>query len=243
MKQIITLIFIISLTQLVAQTDKDYILTSDFGYYYQHKDLADASYNATGLRNYGEKYNALTFNFSAGKKVGNHFYYGGGISYSYDHEEINPDSDTPKASGSSGYGTTIGYVNNNKTQNGISPLIFVQYFTDLSNRISFATDFYMKYTFNKIKTSSIYYQPGSGVGNYLKGNENIKVTRKQYISFGLQPMLRFTISKCVGMEFRFGLIEYIQKTKDNGEPVDKKTNGLEIGFKPENWLLGCYFRL
>lgn len=243
MKYILTIIFVLGLVQLEAQTDKNFILILDQGYYYQHKDNIDASNALYGSNQFGEKINDLTFNFYAGKKFKSHFYYGLGLSYCNFTDELNPNADVPAISESIGYGNILGYSNKKEIQNEISPLIFFQYFTNISNRITIAVEFYSKYSFNKTETNHLHYEVDSASYSYVIYEEIHENTEKEYFCFGLQPVFKLDIYKNFGMELRLKLVEYTQKTYDSVIDREKKTSNFEIGFKPENWLIGFYIRL
>jgi len=243
MKYLLTLIFVLGLVHLEAQTDKKYILILDQGYYYQHKDNIDASTALYGSNQFGEKINDLTFNFYAGKKFKSHFYYGLGLSYHNFTDELNPKIDVPDINESIGYGNISEYSYKKETQNEISPLIYFQYFANISNRITIAVDFYSKYSFNKTETNHLHYEVDSASYSYVNYEGIHENTEKEYFCFGIQPVFKLDIYKYFGMELKLNLVEYTQKTYDSVIDKEKKTSNFEIGFKPENWLIGFYIRL
>ena len=96
MKQIFYLIFIFSFIEVNAQTDKNYILRTNFGYSFSHKDMLDAGAANFGWYYYGVKNNDLNFTISGGRKLKSNFYYGLGLFYNTFSQETNPDDDIPK---------------------------------------------------------------------------------------------------------------------------------------------------
>lgn len=244
MRQIITLFFILSFIQLNAQTEKNYILSTSLGYHFTHNDPLDSETNTWGQQNYGEKNKEFNAQFSAGRKLKKNFYYGLGLSYKKSSYEINPDSDIPEINRSSGFVTITGYTNSISTDLMISPSIYIQYFTSFSERASILVDLYSRYDFNRTKTKNTFYSPDIENYTYINSGEYKAELEKQNINFGIQPALRLDIVKNFGLEFKFGVIEYQHKTYDSRRnDIDKKTNSFRIGFKPENWLIGLYFKL
>jgi hypothetical protein len=64
------------------------------------------------------------------------------------------------------------------------------------------------------------------------------------MDFGLRPALRFRLVKNFGLDFTFGILQYSLKIKDSRQnDLDKKTNAFQIGFVPNNWMLGIYLKL
>jgi hypothetical protein len=212
MRLILSLIFIVSLIELNAQTDKNYILRTNFGYKYNHKDILDDIPGYFGTIN-----NDLIINLSAAKKLKTNFYYGLGLIYNVSKSEINPDSDVPKYDSSQSYGyiSRRSYNNTTISDNIISPIVFIQYFMQASDRVSIAMELYLKYDFVKNSTNHIWYSPA----NVFVDEYKTKV-QKQYINLGINPTLRFYIVRNFGMEFTFGLFEYQSKVKDSRAIID-----------------------
>lgn len=234
-----TIIITLSFLQLYAQTEKNYLLRTNFNYFYNHKDELDAGNGIIPQEGvYGVKTNNLSFAITSARKFKTNFYYGLGFSYNLAKEEINPNSDVSAASGS-GYTSNIIIQNTITNSRTYSPLVFIQYYNNLSDRFSVAIELYSKYDFSNFKTIST-------LTNFLPGYNNIseKYHKKQYLNIGLHPSIRFDIMKNMGTELTFGLFEYKHKFKDSRMLDDsKKTSSFQIGFKPENWLLGFFLRL
>jgi hypothetical protein len=238
-KVFFTIIITLSFLQLYAQTEKNYLLRTNFNYFYNHKDNLDAGNGMIPQEGvYGVKTNNLSFAITSARKFKTSFYYGLGFSYNLAKEEINPNSDVSAAL-VSGYSSNIIIQKTITCSQTYSPLIFIQYDNSLSDRFSVAIELYSKYDFSNFKTSST-------LTNGLSGYNNIseKFQKKQYVNIGLHPSVRFDIMKNMGTELTLGLFEYSHKFKDSRMFDDsKKTSSFQIGFKPENWLLGFYLRI
>ncbi|MDP2723316.1 MAG: hypothetical protein Q8O72_11205 [Bacteroidales bacterium] len=87
------------------------------------------------------------------------------------------------------------------------------------------------------------YEVDSATYTFVISEELHESTEKEYFCFGLQPVFKLDICKNFGMELRLKLIEYTQKTYDSFINREKKTCNFEVGFKPENWMIGFYLRL
>jgi hypothetical protein len=87
------------------------------------------------------------------------------------------------------------------------------------------------------------YEVDSATYTFVISEEFLESTGKEYFCFGLQPVVKLDIYKNFGMELRLKLIEYTQKTYDSFINREMKTNNFEVGFKPENWMIGFYLRL
>lgn len=239
MKHLFYLVLIFSFFELSAQTEKDFILKTSIGYNYNHnydRDISESS-------GYGEKINDLKFSLTSGKKLKSHFYYGLGLSYNAIKKELNPDSDVPMLSSSQSYFGASSYYNSISTSNVISPIIYLQYYTKLNERIYFTIDLYSKYDFYITKTESALYFPDLTNYNYDKVDGYESEMKKQYFNIGIFPSLRINIYKNFGMDFTFGSVAYRIKTADSSINIDKKTKEFEIEFKPENWIIGFYLEI
>ena len=244
MRLIITLIFILIFIQLNGQTEKNYILATNFGYNFTHNDNLDSEIDNRGQNNFGEKNKEFNFSFNVGRKLKKCFYYGLGLSYEKLYQEVNPDTDIPGINESPGFVAMTSYTNSISTDIKISPFIYIQYFNNISDRVSISVDLYTKYDFNTIKTKNIFYRPDITNNTHVISDESETEIEKKNINVGLQPALRFNIFKGFGLEFKVKMIEYRHKTYDSRRnDIDKKTNDLKIGFKPDNWLIGFYLKL
>jgi len=240
-----TAIFVISIFSylgLSAQTNKNFLLRTNLGYNFSHVDAADAGYYDFGNSVYGEKINDFAYNISAGKKFQTNFYYGVGLLYNITKQEINPDSDIPMNITSAAF--TINYNNSVYMDNTISPFIFIQYFNNITDRFSVAFDLYSKYDFSESSLNRTSYIINVTNHNVINDGESHSEIKKEYLSFGILPSLRFTIIKNFGMDFTFGIMEYRLKTKDSRlDNPENQSKEFKIGFKPENWLIGFYLKL
>ncbi len=246
MKKLYFLILLCSVLIANAQKEKKYILRTDFGYSYSHKDMLDAGSNNFGDNYFGEINSAFTTSIGAGRKLKSNFYYGLGVIYHSSKHEINPDADIPDFSGSPGYIQMQSYVHSLSTDKVISPYLFLQYFYNFTDWFSIAFDLYSKYDFYQNKTNAIFYMPFNSNGDfsYVKYSENNTETKKQILNIGLRPSLRFKLYKNFGLNFAFGILEYSLKINDSrDDELEKKTNAFKIGFSPNNWLLGIYLKL
>lgn len=248
MRKLILLVLLFSVITANAQKEKKYILRTDFGYSYSHKDMLDAG-SGNSVNNYfGEINSTFTTSIGAGRKLKSNFYYGLGVIYNSSKYEINPDADIPDFSDSSdGYGQIMmSYTHSKSEDHVVSPFLFFQYFYDFTDWFSIAFDLYSKYDFYQNKTNSIFYIPiqDNGDYQYMKYSENSTETKKQILNIGLRPSLRFKLYKNFGLNFTFGILEYSLKTKDSRQDdLEKKTKAFRIGFAPSNWMLGIYLKL
>ena len=246
MKKALFTVLLFSIVTVYAQQDKKYILRTDFGYSYSHKDMLDASTTAFGTNNFGEINNAFTTSIAAGRKLKSNFYYGLGVFYNSSKYELNPDADIPDFSGSSGYIQMHSYVHSVSMDKAISPFLFFQYFLNLTDWFSIAFDLYSKYDFYQNNTDNIFYTPNPEPGDYtyVKVNESSVETKKQILNFGIRPSLRFKLHKSFGLDFTFGIVQYSLKIKDSRQDdLDNSTTEFQLGFAPNKWMLGIYLKL
>ena len=238
MRHLFYVIIVFSFIQLNAQTDRNNILSTNFNYNFNHKDYLDDGEYLNGIFN-GVKNNDLNFNTSVGRKLKTNFYYGVGLSYKVSKQEINPDSDIPEYSG-----TVNSYWNMISKDNTISPIIFIQYFNNLSDRFCIAIELFSKYDFNNNITRNTRYDPDFTSYTYIETSKHKTEEQKQDIHLGIRPSIKFNIIENFGMEFTFGILEYSRKIMDSRrDDIDKKTEEFELGFKPENWLIGFYLKI
>lgn len=235
----------LSVGVLNAQTDKNFILRTNFGYSYSHKDRLDAGNGIASSGYYGQINNDFTVDFRAGKKLKSNFYYGLGFSYNALKQEINPEEDIPDFDSSSGYTIKIeNYFQGVSTSKTYSPVIFFQYYFNITDRFFVSIDAYSRYDYRISKSESNYNTLQYIDSTFVVTNSSYFESTKQYLSFGICPSLRFSIIKNLGIEFIFGSLEYKQKLSDSRLPDDiKNTNEFIFGFKPENWLIGFYLEL
>jgi hypothetical protein len=268
MKQLILVFLVFGLTQLNAQTNKKFLLRTDFGYNYSHDDQLDINNAYSNSLVYGEINRDFEFSAGMGYRVFSGFYVGLGLSYETFKNEINPDSDTPDPiySYPSGYIINDMYYRHSITkEKTISPFIFVQYVKNLGEKFSFAVEMYAKYEYrNSIfetdlisESNTIIIDPSWGGGSWgtpfgeIHTNGDGTYTYNynsemdlEYLRIGMRPSVRMDVFKNIGFSFSFRLLEYQKKTKDSrSDQIDKKSKNFNAGFKPENWLLGIYMEL
>jgi hypothetical protein len=245
MKKLIIIFLMLSVGLLNAQTDKNYILRTNFGYSYSHKDRLDAGNGFASSGYYGQINHDFTVDFRAGRRLKSNFYYGFGFSYNALKQEINPEEDIPDFSSSSGYIIHIeNYFQGVSTSRTYSPVLFFQYYYNISDRFSVNLDAYSRYDFSISKSESNYYTLQYIDSTFVITNSSYLESTKQYLSFGINPSLRYSIVKNLGMEFVFGSLEYKQKLSESRMLDDERnSNEFIFGFKPENWLIGFYLEL
>ena len=245
MKQLFYFIFILYFTNSYAQTEKKFILRTNFGYNFSHQDNLDSRQSVDQYYPGGINTNKFNFGFTAGRKLKSNFYYGLGVFSTISKEETNPDVKFPEINGSLGFISLTSYMNTVSKNSSISPVIYFQYFTNFSEKFSIAFDLYSKYTFNSNSEAGTLYLPDIPNKQFIKsGNEIELESNQQFINVGICPSLRFNIYKNFGMELAFGKLQYSNKISDSRkEEIDNKTKEFEFGFKPENWLIGFYLNI
>jgi hypothetical protein len=216
------------------------MLKTSIGYNFVHNDGNDVSNDIVAGSNFGEKINDLNFTVTAGKKLKSNFYYGLGLSYNTINQEVNPESDIPELSSSAYYTFVSSYMNAVSKSNVISPIIYLQYYKSITERFYITFDLYSRYDFNQTITESTLYNPNISNNTYDKSSELKTEIKRQYLNFGLFPSLRVNLYKKLGMDLTFGGMEYKIKTVDSRRDIDKKTKEFNIGFNPENWIIGFY---
>jgi hypothetical protein len=213
---------------IYAQNDRNYILRMNLGGHISHRDFLVSQNNFLNTYRvdlFGETLNNWNFNFSGGKSFKSNYYFGLGFFFDLSKKEFKTGSNVPNINYS---------VLTNKV---IGPLIFFQYFTQISDRFTIAIELNSKYYFNQEngKTKTLY--PGIPRNSFQRETEIIK----QNISFGLLPSLRYNIVKNFGLELTFGLFAYKQKLNVNPDiDPEIKTKGFVMDFKPDKWLIGVY---
>lgn len=138
---------------------KDYLLRTNFGFSFAHEDMLDAGASNLGQDYYGIFKSDLTYSLNGGRKLASNFYYGLGLNYNRLKQEINPADDIPENKGSYGFQSMRSYVNSLSVNETISPFVFVQYFTNMSDRFSVAIDVYSQYDFSTNKTNYYHFSP------------------------------------------------------------------------------------
>lgn len=245
MKKVLFFLFILFVTELSAQSDKNYMIRTKLGYSNNYKDMMDESDGFTPGTVSGVINRDFKFDFDMGRKLKSNFYYGLGFSYEAIKQEYNPENKIPDPNNNSGYSNNLtSYTNYVSRFRSYSPVIFIQYYYNITDRISINVDFYSRYNFT-LTTSEANSEAYQSIDTLsLIVTRNYKESKKQFICAGFSPSFRINIIKNLGMEFVFGSIEYKQKLKDSRAPGNiKYSNEFKIGFKPENWLIGFYIKI
>jgi len=243
MKQSLVIILIFSFVRLYAQTDKNYIVRTNLGYNYVHKDMIDAGFGVTN-QNFGEINQKLSLNLNAGRRFGKSFIYGLGLGYNFSKQEFNPEVDRPQISGATGFGNMTFYSNSVITSRTVGPAIFIQYFSAITDRLTIAFDGFAKYEFTTNQTKNSLFNSIVLGQPFVYSNGYFKKTNLQRLGFGILPSVRYNILKNAGLELTYGLLQYTLKINDSRmDNSNKKTKTFDAGFKPENWLIGFYLKL
>lgn len=243
MKYVLYLICFLFLSEANAQTSKDYLLRTNFGFTFAHEDMLDAGVSNLGQEYYGILKSDLTYSLNGGRELISNFYYGLGLTYNRFKQEINPADDVPEIKGTYGFQSMSSYVNSLSVNETISPFVFVQYFTKMSDRFSVAIDVYSQFDFNSNKTNYYHFGPDIINQTYIRTGEYKTSKKRQYINVGIQPSVRFSLFDNLGLEFSVGLLNYKQKIKDSRFDLNKKSKMLEFGLMPENFLFGFYLKI
>jgi hypothetical protein len=244
MRKIICIILLFGIIHLNAQTEKKYLFRSGLGYKHVHYDMVDANNGGAYGTYFGQIINELALNFNASRKLNSSFYYGLGLLYNSSKQEFNPEADRPQINGSSGFGSMTQYVNTVNTDQTISPYLFIEYFNAVSDRFTIAFDIYTRYDLNTTKSKSILLTNHGLNQPFEYSSEYYKESNLGKLCGGIRPSIRYAVFKNAGLEFTYGRIEYSIKIKDSRTlNQNNKTNTFELGFGPENWLVGFYVKI
>ena len=242
MKQLLTLILVCSAIFLQAQNEKNFIVITDLAYDFDYNDKSDY---ISDIR-FGENIHKLKYNLAVAKKKNNNFYYGLGCSFDYSSQELNPKKDMPELDIDSSTGyiewyTTI--INYTITNSKISPYFFVQYYSNISNKLVFATDFYAGYSYNLHKTKAIPFTIDDGKYYPNESSETITKQHQHHVFLGVQPSLRYSLKDNIGISLKFGNMGFNQKVSESTLDLDNKSKSFDFGFRPKDWQLGVFFML
>lgn len=262
MKQTLTILFVLGMMTIQAQSDKKFLIRADIGYHYKHDDGLDQVSSINSYYYYGEITRDVNLNLNGGIKLKSNFYLGLGLNYHNGKKETNPDEDVPDVniSSSTGYATFLSYTNSTTIENTTSPYLFFQYFNNLTDWLTISADLYSMYDYTHIHSTSVSHMqtivfndtlvsvhPGEPFGDITSDGYDYsrgKDVKKQTLHIGLRPSLRFNVLKNAGLTFTFGQIQYSTKTKDSrASDEENKTKSFNIDFSPSNWLFGFYVRL
>lgn len=256
MKHLITILFIFFFIEVSAQKEQNFILSTNMGYSYKYEDKADKStfnYDYIYLRD--RRINDFDFSVATGKRLQTNFYYGLGIAWNRRIVEINPDFGNASFDNTSGYSViTSDYKIVLKTH-VVSPLVYLQYYINLSERMHFTLDLVSQYDFVKFTDDSYRYEfepvytglPDSKP-TWLPGNNSSLLNYhseeddRQYFNIGIHPGFRLNVYKSFGINVAFGSVAYRIKTAESRLPdMDfKKSREFNVNFTPENWRVGFY---
>jgi len=255
MKKLLTLILACSFVLTFAQSEKNFLLKADVGYFYKHQV---GNESATGITQfYGQINRDFNMSFSAARKFKSNFYFGLGLQYRHQKTVINPEEDLPDFTpNGSGYVTMYLIASYTTTERTVSPFVYVEYKKELTPWMALSLDLYSQYGYtlsrneNKDNIQQIVVNdttPGNPYWEYdivFSSNTTQSEQKKQMLYVGLTPSIRFLVLKNAGISLSFGKIEYATKTKDTHAPDDKgKNNSFDLSFSPSNWKLGFFVRL
>jgi len=246
MKKALIIVFTLVLTVTNAQNDKKFLLRTSFGYNYSHMDRMDAGAGYLSNNIFGKINKEFTVVINGSRRLKNNFYYGLGFSYLAGKQEINPDGDIPKPGTSTGYVTYFTSYSNSVTLNKIySPIVFFQYYYDISERFSINLDAWSRYDFTSETFEANFFSMQIQDSIFIAEDNLYQENKKQFIAFGISPSIRVSIIKNMGLELIIGSLEFKQKLKDSRAPDDndRYTSEFTVGFKPENWLIGIFVKI
>ncbi|MCF8230630.1 MAG: hypothetical protein K9J27_00470 [Bacteroidales bacterium] len=246
-----------------------YLIETNFGYSYDHKDSPDTEGPVYNDPIFGVITSDFSVSLNLSKKFKTQFRYGIGASFNRSKKEINPESDVPEpGDGSTGWNNSyIGYTNSVTQSTSFSPMAFVQYSKKLADNFSLTFDLYSRYDFvNEEVKRKLNSQTGIYVGDSIDygeiiggggiiGNDSIgngngipvsslnseQTTEKHYFNLGLIPSFRYQMFDNAGVDFSFGLLQYRHKVKDSrNDQAENRTSEFRTSFAPENWTIGFW---
>lgn len=233
-RYIFTFLAFLFIFNINAQSDKTWILGSQLGYNYNENmsDYNNGAISIASFNPYFDKSRSFTNNIYLGRKIGENLFWGIGldlllIKTQKRYEELsqsgNPITDIR---------TTL---NINKTTK-YSPFIYLEYNYAIGSKFYLVAKSYFQYDLYKFKESN----EVTDVGGY---SENVDEQNQQYVTISIQPAIRYDLFRSFGIELNLGKIGYSKQTMDSEENLtDVNPNRMEINFKPQNWLVGIYFR-
>ncbi|TVQ15193.1 MAG: hypothetical protein EA361_06280 [Bacteroidetes bacterium] len=252
MKYLITVLIVFCFTALHAQTEQNFILSTQIGYSYTYEDKADYStFSWESMQLTDRKINDFNFSIAIGRRIHTNFYYGLGIAWNRRKTDINPNADKPLTGIAPGYSIFYNRTNIVIKSNVISPLVYLQYFMRLSERMHFTLDLVSQYDFVKNSDESFRHQYEPVFPGFPKNdptlnpviiNSDKNESDQQYFNIGIHPGFRVNLYKNFGMNVAFGSVAYRIKTADSRLPdMDfKKSREFNVTFTPENWRVGFY---
>lgn len=229
MKQITTLLLLAFMFSASAQTEKKWLIGAKVGFDYE-KNMDKSDYNYFYDPEYSNGYNIereLSFDIEISKKIKDKIYFGVGMDMEFVKNKIEPSN----AYGSYGVRPIGEFVDKTRL---LSPYISATCIKSIGSKFNLIAKTYIKYDFIKLMSKS--------------SSDNVFATSeyeasRQFINLGIQPALRFDMFEKFGIELTFGEIEYRRKTMESDERFKSENSSkLEMNFKPQNWLLGFYFR-
>lgn len=239
MKYLFTLFLIFSIAELSAQNEHNFILNTSLGYNYSYEDKAENLPYGGTYRLSDKEINDLKLSVAIGRKLRSNFYYGLGFSLNLRKNELNPGVNKPHYD--SDFGIYFETSNSVSQWSVYSPLAYLQYNLNLSEKSRFVLTLISQYDFEKNIDEHRLFVPGMMPGNdYFTTRYNIYESKRQYFQTGLVPGFRMNIYRNFGIDFTFGSIAYRIKTAESRLPDIKKSSEFTFGFKPENWTIGFH---
>ncbi|MFN2395477.1 MAG: hypothetical protein ABR597_07290 [Bacteroidales bacterium] len=236
MKYLISLFLVFYFAGLSAQSEQNFILNTNIGYNYAYEDKADDYPFDMYSVPRDKTINNLEFSVAIGKKFKSNFYYGIGFALNLQKTEVYPGINKPY------YDSEFGYYyrsyNNVFKDYVYSPLVYLQYITNLGERFKMTVTLISQYDFEKSFAKFTRYEPVS-FENYTT-SVNTDESKREYISALLVPGFKLNLYKSFGMNVSFGSMAYRIKTAESLLPDIKKSREFAIDFKPENWTLGFH---
>jgi hypothetical protein len=239
MKSLIKLFFILFITELSAQTERNYIVNSDVNYNYTYMDKAENfEFGGTTILS-DRKINDLKLSLAFGKKIKPNLYYGLGVMLVFRDEVENPDVDKPIYNSETGF--YFSSYNSTSKSNVYSPLAFLQYNITLNERSQIRISLISQYDFERYTYERIVYDSGMfPVDDFFTTHTTSYESNRQYLKIGIVPGFSISLYKNFGMDLTLGSVGYRIKMFESRLTDIKKSREFNIGFKPENWSVGFH---
>ncbi len=225
-----------------AQLAHDYILKMNGSYSSIRKDIFDLNPLYTppaNIYNYGLISRNVESGVSLGKKIKTNLYYGVGLSYQKNREDLNPIKYIPSRNQCPGGCSS--YSNSLVTSKTLSPSVFLQYNAAILEKVYFVFDVYSAYRWETSFDSRRLYVSNQGLGEFILLSQSEEEIKKQWLSIGLMPSIRVNIYKNFGVDLGLGVLQYSQKTRDSRkQDLSNKTNQFELSLRPEHWTIGLW---
>lgn len=234
MRYIITFLAFLFFVNSNAQSDKTWIVSTQVGFFYKKNmnEYDNGAFSPASFTPYYDISRSFSNRIYIGKKIGKNLNVGAGVELNLIKNQAENEEYLYTNNLFTGIRTTI---NVNKT-NRYSPFIFFEYNQTIGSRFYLVAKAHFQYDLYKLNNS----REVTEGSDYSEFNEE---QNQHYMTIGLQPALRYDLFERFGIELNFGKIEHSTQTMNSEENInDTEPNKLEINFKPNNWLIGVYFR-